>query len=121
MTDDAFLLQALQILLDRGEPASESIVCEIHQGNVPPMLRKRVRDPVPHRAGTHHSDFAHAVATGWLTADGRPLKADGLVNSHTVPASNAIVETAPPSGPKAPPSTQACVPGVYSTTGTWNV
>ena len=39
------------------------------------MLRKHVRDTVPHRSRTHHGHLAHAAATGWLTADGWSLKA----------------------------------------------
>src|SRR6266540_66676 len=70
MTDDAFLLQALHVLLDRCEPAGECILRNINQRYGPPMLRKDVCDPVPHRSGSHHRHLAHATATFSVSTDG---------------------------------------------------
>src|SRR6266487_6911561 len=114
MTDNAFLLQALQILLYRRKPAGERVIRHINQRRIPAMLRKYVRDPVPHRPGAHHGHTTHPASQVRGCFQRAPITA-------SVPANSTIVVTMPPSGPNGPPSTHAWYPGVYSTAGTWKV
>src|ERR1041385_2667542 len=115
----ALLDLALQILLDRLESAAERILGDVDQHRIPSVLREHVRDAVAHRTGAHHGDFAHA-ARAWVSGVWCLVNTFLLVNRNSVPATSAIVATTPPSGPNAPPSTQACDPGAYSTTGVRN-
>src|ERR1044072_5618597 len=116
----ALLDLALQILLDRLESAAERILGDVDQHRIPSVLREDVRDAVAHRTGAHHGDFAHA-ATAWVSGVRCLVNTFLLVNRNSVPAVSATVATTPPSGPNVPPSIQRCRPGVYSTTGTWNM
>src|SRR5204862_1999892 len=102
--------QLLDVRRDRLQPTIQCGLRGINQRNPPAMLRKHVRDAVAHRPRPDDGDFTHA-ATG--------PKASLRVNKNSDPPSSAMVATMPPSGPKAPPSTQRCAPAVYSTTGTW--
>src|SRR5882762_1281592 len=113
MADGAFLLQAFEILLDRRNSAAEGILRDVDQRDVPPVLRKHVRDAVPHRSGTHDRDPAHPASQVRGCFQRAPITA-------SVPANSTIVVTMPASGPNGPPSTQGWWPGVYSTAGTWN-
>ena len=104
MTDNALLLQALQILLYRRKPAGESVIRDIDQHRIPAMLREHVRDPVPHRPGAHHGHLAHPASHVRGCFQRAPITA-------SVPAMRTIVATMPPSGPNGPPSTHAWRPG----------
>src|SRR6266566_2756243 len=110
--------QASNVCLNRLERAGERIGGDIDQRDVPALLREHVRDAVAHRSSADDSDTTHAATTCSPTVDGGRLKACCRVSKKMDPESSAIVATMPPSGPKAPPSTHACAPGVYSTTGT---
>src|SRR6266487_4194208 len=114
MADGAFPFHALQILLYRRKPAGERGIRHIDQRRPPAMLRKHVRDPVPHRPGAHHSHATHPASQVRGCFQRAPITA-------SVPATSTIVVTMPPSGPNGPPSTHAWRPGVYSTAGTWKV
>ena len=71
MADGAFFLQAFQILLDRPQPAGESVVRDIDEYRVPAVLRKHVRDAVAHRTRANHRHLARlAHAARSLTAAG---------------------------------------------------
>src|SRR6266550_3459657 len=113
MTDNALLLQALETLFDCRKPAGERVIRDIDERRVPAMLRKDVRNAVPHRSGAHHGDLAHPASQVRGCFQRAPITA-------SVPANSTIVVTMPASGPNGPPSTQGWWPGVYSTTGTWN-
>src|SRR6266550_8324508 len=113
MTDYAFLLQALEILLYRRKPAGERFIRDVDEHSLPAVLREHMRDAVPHRSGTHDRDPAHPASQVRGCFQRAPITA-------SVPANRTIVVTMPASGPNGPPSTQGWWPGVYSTTGTWN-
>src|SRR5882762_3619145 len=109
----ALVHQAFHVLPDRREPAGESCLRNVDQRDVPPVLRKHVRDAVAHRSGTHDGDLAHPASQVRGCFQRAPITA-------SVPANSTIVVTMPASGPNGPPSTQGWWPGVYSTAGTWN-
>src|SRR6266446_1503651 len=104
---------ALEILFDRRHAAGERVLGHIDQRRVPPMLREDVGDAISHRSRTHDGDLAHPASHVRGCFQRAPITA-------SVPAISTSVVTIPPSGPNAPPSTHACRPGVYSTTGTLN-
>src|SRR6266550_3837389 len=113
MTDDAFLLHALETLFDCRKPAGERVIRDIDEHSLPAVLREHMRDTVAHRSGTHHRDPAHPASQMRGCFQRAPITA-------SVPANSTSVVTMPASGPNGPPSTQGWRPGVYSTTGTWN-
>ena len=105
---------ALGVLLDRRLPLLERLGRDVDQQRLPAMLRKDVRDAVPHRAVPDDGDFAHPASQvrGCFTR---------LPMTARIPAISTIVPTMPPSGPNVPPSTHSCAPGLYSTAGTRNM
>src|SRR6266704_1479452 len=76
--------QPLDVRRYRLERAIQRVLCNVHQRDVPSLLRKHVGDPVAHRSSAHDRNFAHAATcTGAGAAAG--VNAPFRVSRKSVP------------------------------------